>query len=697
MGTLTDRIRDLLRLPGAGAGSLVQFVDSRGLFEDYVQGLSAEDLYRTQPALRTVISFLGRNVAQLGVHTFKRVSDTDRVRDRESPVAKVLRRPNATMTGYDLINRLVCDIGTYDDAYWVVEESLDTDSGWSIQPIPPSWVARLSGGNLWAPDTMWVLPPGAPQAYPVPMENVIRFHGWDPTNLNRGSSPVNALKATLMEQVHAVKYRDQMWTRAGRVGVTVTRPAMSSGTNWSPEQKKAFKDVLDSKLSGDSGADAGGSIILEDGMTMDRLGFTAHENEFVEASKLNLATVAQVYHVNPTMIGMLDNANFSNVREFNRSLYTNTLGPIMAMIEDRLNAFLVPRLERGAADVYVEFNIAEKLQGSFEEQAAVMQSATGRPWQTVNETRGRFNMPAIEGGDDLSIPLNVLLGGPGGDPSAPAITQGAAGFTPGALKMLAELEPAQLEAVLKSLEGAPGKSLPVLDAPRVAGSKDRAPAAHEAKAAELLKRHFARQRKTITAHLGTAAALGKSGTKASPDWWDGARWDRELGDDLFKLAAMTATQIGQETAASLGFSPGDYDQDRTLAFLKAVAASRAQAVNAATLAALEDAITAEDPTAAVDSVFTVAEDQRSTAGAAALVTMLAAFATVETGKQLGGDKGVKVWHTNSKNPRPEHARMAGERVPLGAKFSNGADWPGDPALGADGVAGCRCSVELIIE
>lgn len=742
MGLITDKLRDLLHLPGAGAGGLIQFVDSRGLFEDYVQGLSAEDLYRTQPALRTVVSFLGRNIAQLGVHSFARVSDTDRVRDRSSAVAKLLRAPNKSMTGFDLINRLVCDMGLYDDAYWILEEDNDAEAGWTIQPIPPSWVQRLSGGTYWEPAVMWILPPGAVRAHPIPMENVIRFHGWDPTNMTRGSSPVNALKATLMEQVHAVKYRDQMWTRAGRVGVTVTRPAMSSGTNWTPEQKKAFKDVLDSKLSGDSGADAGGSIILEDGMTMDRLGFTAHENEFVEASKLNLATVAQVYHVNPTMIGMLDNANFSNVREFNRSLYTNTLGPMMAMIEDRLNRFLVPRVAAGSPqELYLEFNIGEKLQGSFEEQAAVMQQATGRPWQTVNETRARFNMPEIEGGDALATPLNILLGGPGGDPDAPAMGSDVSlaltaedikarvdaaaalirsGFDPAGALAAVGLDPivhlgllpvtvqrpvdpedgsvdqtiqdavkaGHLDTLRAAIAEAPGKSLPVLDAPRVSGSKDRAPDAYETKAAGVIKSHFARQRKAVTAALGA---------KAGPDWWDGKRWDRELAEDLFKLAAMTATKIGKETAAALGYDAADYDEARTLAFLKAVAASRAAAINGATLAALEEAVKAEEPAPAVESVFNVAEEQRSGAAAAAIVTMLSGFGTVEAGKQLGGGKAVKVWHTNSGESRPEHAKMNGQSVPVGEKFSNGADWPGDPVLGADGVSGCRCSTEIIID
>ena len=52
--------------------------------------------------------------------------------------------------------------------------------------------------------------------------------------------------------------------------------------------------------------------------------------------------MANAFHVNPTMVGILDNANYSNVREFRKMLYGDTLGPLIAEIESTLNAFLIP-------------------------------------------------------------------------------------------------------------------------------------------------------------------------------------------------------------------------------------------------------------------------------------------------------------------------------------------------------------------
>jgi len=141
-------------------------------------------------------------------------------------------------------------------------------------------------------------------------------------------------------------------------------------------------------------------------MDVKRIGFSSADEQWADSTKLSLATVAQVYHVNPTMIGLLDNANYSNVREFRRGLYGDTLGPIIAMIESRLNAFLLP-LVGAPAGVFLEFNVEAKLRGSFEEQAAVISSSVGGPWMTRNEARRLQNLPKIDGGDALIVPLNL--------------------------------------------------------------------------------------------------------------------------------------------------------------------------------------------------------------------------------------------------------------------------------------------------
>lgn len=219
---------------------------------------------------------------------------------------------------------------------------------------------------------------------------------------------MNALRDTLKEQVEASLYRSQVWKRGGRVSAVLQRP--KDAPQWSDAAREQFREDWYAKYTG-SGSKAGGTPILEEGMTLQRIDFSASEQQFVEAAKLSLVTVAAAFHVNPTMIGQNDGANYSNVREFRRMLYGDTIGPLLAQIEARINTFLLPMLGMNPARHYVEFNIAEKLQGNFEEQAKALQTSIGGPWMSRAEGRALMNLPTLPGTDELITPLNVLVGG----------------------------------------------------------------------------------------------------------------------------------------------------------------------------------------------------------------------------------------------------------------------------------------------
>jgi phage portal protein BeeE len=92
-------------------------------------------------------------------------------------------------------------------------------------------------------------------------------------------------------------------------------------------------------------------------------------------------------------------------------LYQDTLGPWLQMITEDIQLQLLPDFEPAPARFYVEFNLREKLTGSFEERAEAIAKAVGGPTMTVNEARALDNRPPLEGGDELIRPLNVTQNG----------------------------------------------------------------------------------------------------------------------------------------------------------------------------------------------------------------------------------------------------------------------------------------------
>lgn len=619
------------------------------LFVDRILGMGPSELWRTQPYLRTVVSFVARNIAQLGLHTFRRESDTDRQRLNDHALARLLRRPNPGTTCYELLYQLVSDLMLYDRAYWYIGQDSSTLSGYTLTRLPPPWVIGSAGGDLFSADVFQVQPTvshRSPAIVDIPAKDVLYFHGWHPDRPTLGCSPVEALKQILAEQIHAATYRDQVWRRGGRASSVLRRPP--EAPDWSPEAKARFRKEWAQQWSGDAGTRAGGTPILEDGMTIERLGFSAHEDEFIEAAKLAINIVASVYHVNPTMIGILDNANYSNVREFRRMLYGDTLGPVLAQIEDRLNTFLVPRLP-DPDNVYVEFNIGEKLQGSFEEQAAALQTSVGRPWMTADEARAKLNMPSLGGdAERLVTPLNVLIGG--------------------------QASPTDSGSQNRTTASSSGARV-----------KARAPEQHDAKHEQVLREFFAQQGQVVRSRLGA---------KADADWWDEERWNGELAARLYALSVDVSKHVAASTLDSLGFSPDQYDVDQTLAWLRTVAESSAVNINAATRAQIDEALASDDPAQGVRDVFDAAVGVRAAEIATVAVTRSSSFGTVESAKQVARERARKTWITGAK-PRESHAAMDGISVAIDEPFPNGLMWPGDGG-DPDEVAGCNCGVEVSV-
>lgn len=370
--------------------------------------LTYEALWRAQPALRTVTTFLARNVAQLSIDTYRRQSDTDRVKALDHPMSRLLERPlpGSKWTKYDLLNTLMNDLCIYDAAYWLkvkTNEGLD-----GILPVPPRLMTPR-GDDPFAPTAYRMQ--GNRGYRDFAPDQVVVFHGYNPEDSGSGTPPVETLRQILAEEYSASVYREQMWRNGARLAGYLKRP--KDAPKWSDPTRARFRAEWQAQYAGDSVA-AGGTPVLEDGMTFEGAGVTPRDAQYVEARKLTREEVAVAYHVPPVMLGLMQGVNFGSVRELHRMLYQDTLPPWLVQISQTIECQLLEDLDPAGVlngSVYVEFNIKGKLAGSFDEQAKSLQSAVGGPWMTRDEARAMNNLPHLDGADELIVPLNVMRGG----------------------------------------------------------------------------------------------------------------------------------------------------------------------------------------------------------------------------------------------------------------------------------------------
>lgn len=626
-----------------------------------VNGMSASDLYNAQPALRSVISFLSDNIGGLPLKCYVRKPDGSRERDRDSALAKLLAHPNDHVTGHELIRDTVSEYLLHNDAYWLTIPAR-TASGWQIEVLPSDWASPKTQDGLTVSRVSVRTPYGG--AAELHDGDYIRFSGWSPYGAASYSEPVEALKDILREQIDAWRFRGGIWRNQGRVTQWISRPA---NTPWGDGARDRFAHSWKNKFSGNDGTDTGGTPLLEDGMRLENATFNAREAQWAEVLKLAREDVCSVYHLNPSHIYHTDAQTYASAKDNARALYSDTIAPILDFLEERINAFLVPRL--GLDDShYCEFDLSAKLQGSFEEQATVISSAVGAPWMTRHEARERFNLPRLDGSDadELVTPLNVLIGGQ----ASPQDVDGVE--SPYGASMLPETKSAGVK-----IKGAPEDA----DAKEIA---------------DALAKFFKRQSRSVKPKIEKAR---KADDFAG--WWDAERWERELADDLAPIFQRQATRKGRQAYSDAGFG-GEFSAALIENYIKAMARGKSKAINDVTyrqlMAALDGDFEDEDAMGAtVGGVFEKAEEQRADVSGISFATAVAGFAILEACRQAGsGRRTMKTWIVTSGNPRPEHAAMNGETVPYEDTFSNGAKFPGDQVLTPDESCNCQCQVEITI-
>lgn len=699
-----------------------------------IAGMDVERLFETQPHLRTVVSFLAANVAQLPLKAF--ITDDDGVRrqDVDGVAPTLLRHPNADMTGYDLIEALVASLKLYDAAIWMVVPDADSASGYQIRPIPIPWVVEYAGGDAFSPEEIVVCNPRGGVITRVPASSCIIWHGWSPSDPSTGSSPVESLRMVLSEQVSSWRYRRQQWDHSARTPAYISRP--KDVEPWTDSALKRFKAAWAGQWEGEDGSEAGGTPVLEDGMELKSSpSMNFQDAQWSEACQLSLETVCMVYRLNPAMIGAeRGGMTYASVKENARQLYSETLGPDIRMIQDRLNEFLLPMI--GApANEKLEFDLTVKLSSSFEEQVSQLQSAVGAPWLTRDEARIRMGYPTIDGGDELITPLNVLVGGLS-SPTDTTASSYAAMYDAGAAYRYspdASVLDDHIDGVAASTEDddrptVDGADTAAADASTRAddGAGDAPDVTADADASrgepsatytlevvdddvdsmrDMLEHFFRRQRASVLSSIGAAKALSVIGIKAAdgdaPAWWDADRWDRELAADLLEQFRALSASVAARIADALGIEDG-WTPDAVEHYLETVAAGKAHGINTSTLEKLEAAISGDvpedDEQATPAGVFDVAEGWRAGMLAQSITTSMTGWAADEAIEHDGvGDRVMKTWVVTSSNPRDTHASMNSETVPYDDTFSNGARFPGDTgALDVDEVAGCTCVLELSI-
>ncbi|MFD8937318.1 phage portal protein [Streptomyces sp. NPDC059578] len=635
----------------------IRVVDPGVPLANYADTAAAARVWETQPSVRKVVDYIARQLCTIPWHVYDRASDTDRRRVTDHPLAQLLAQPAPQRSASRVWHNILVDWLIYDRWCLRVLPSADTVSGYELRRKPARRFHVLADDDD-EPEALYLISSRGPAEVVMLPAPFLFDHGYSTIGAN-GTSPMVTLQQILAEQREAVEWRRQVWRSGARVPAVIERPADAPA--WSSTAKERFIAGFNAFVG--RGPSAGGTPLLEDGMTLKTVGaFNPRETQDIEGRQLTDAEVAAAYHIAPELVGARE-GTFSNIDAFRQMLFTISLGPYVTQWQDVLNSMLVPLIAPGSR-LYVEAHVEAKLKGSFTEQAALLQTAVGAPYMLRSEARAVQNLPHVDGTDELVTPLNVVVGGLA-SPRDTAPPKGRSGVRPGG--------PARPGA-----KAARPEDLGTFDAERDALTGALTEWAQR-QADGLLDR-----------------ASAQKNSDGPPDFYD--LWAASSDERRAQLSALLLSyglrlaQIGAWDVLGLWNPEADgWDVGVMEAWLAAAAASHAEQYEGAAYTAATEAVTAEGDWQVLLQEGLAHWVTDAAVRAATAATEARSFG----GADAAGASGLthKVWRTGGKNPRASHVRMDGDSVELGGTFSNGLRWPGDANGSADETANCNCRVD----
>ena len=389
---MTPELRSAVSLYGDGRGSYIH-------------------IYRSQPTIYTVVEFLSWQASQVGLKTYRRVSDTERPELSDHPVNQLISHPAPGLTYERLIHGTVADLGVFGNAYWRKMEQ--GNERW-IVPLPPAQVEPRGGTILQASE--YVFSSGG-QIRTFGAEEILHFRRYNPHDPRIGVSPLEPLRRILAEEDASGRNREGLWANAARIEGIIERPPAETSGTWDDVGRKRFREDWQNVYSGSN--NAGKTAILEDGMTWKPASFSPKDSEFIAGRKLTLETVARAYNIPLPVLGLTDTATYASQKEFHTALYVDTLAPWLKMLQGEIALGIVPWVT-DETDIYVEFNIAEKLRGDFEQQVDSLRNAVQVPYMSPNLALKLLGFNPVDD-PDFDVPAKPANYTYGTAPAAPVL------------------------------------------------------------------------------------------------------------------------------------------------------------------------------------------------------------------------------------------------------------------------------------
>jgi HK97 family phage portal protein len=209
----------------------------------------------------------------------------------------------------------------------------------------------------------------------------------------RGVSRVAELRQTL----GLARALDEFAARFFGNGSTTTGIIEYPG-NLTEEQARDLVDGFEAGHKGLRRAHRPG--VLSGGARFQKTGVDPESAQMLGSRQMSVEEIARIFGVPPHMIGLTTPGamSYASVEQNAIQFVTHTLRPLVTKIESALTRLL-------PGEAFLRFNMDGLLRGDSISRAQYHSTALQAGWETVNDVRRIEDLPPVEGGDQIRVPL----------------------------------------------------------------------------------------------------------------------------------------------------------------------------------------------------------------------------------------------------------------------------------------------------
>lgn len=346
-------------------------------------------------AVWACVNLLARSVATLPCIVYRRLADGGKERAPDHPLYDLLHdEPNEDSSSADWYMRGQTALCLRGNCYSAIQTA-GSGRVVSLTDIHPSRVRvrRTSAGRKVYDVTL-----NDGKVDTVAQSEILHPKGLSLDGLI-GLNPIEQMRLAVGLAISAEEFGAALFANSSRPS------GLLKAKNGLSDEARTRLAAQWATLNG--GGNRSGTAVLEEGMEWEQITINPQDAQFLETRKFQKADIANIFFVEPSMIGAStgDSQTYANIEQRMIAHVTNALRPWLVIWERELNRKLFSASDR--KKYFIEFNVDALLRGDSTSRANFFEKACGGPWMKVNEVRAIDNMNPVDGGEVLRPPRGI--------------------------------------------------------------------------------------------------------------------------------------------------------------------------------------------------------------------------------------------------------------------------------------------------